>query len=101
MSRINYPSNSPYGATQQTSWYLSNYVHRPIPASGDDKLVTLTKKYENRPDKLSFDQYGTPAYWWVFTVRNRNLLPDPIWDMTVGKTIVVPSLDTIQKALGS
>ncbi len=101
MSRINYPSSSPYAQTPQTSWYMSNYVHRPIPVSGDDKPFTITKKYQYRPDTLSYDKYGTPAYWWVFSVRNRNLIGDPIWDMEIGKTIIVPSLATILKAIGS
>lgn len=101
MSRINYPASSPYGRTPQSSWYLSNYVHRPIPPAGDDEPLTLTKKYQYRPDTLSNDTYGTPAYWWVFAVRNRNLITDPIWDMEIGKTIIVPSLATILKAIGS
>jgi hypothetical protein len=101
MSKINYPASSPYAATPQTSWYLGNYKHRPIPASGDDQPFTITKQYENRPDTLSYFLYGTPAYWWVFAVRNRNLLHDPVWDMVAGLTITVPSLATLKKALGS
>jgi hypothetical protein len=101
MSVISYPSSSPYAATPQTSWYLSNYVHRPIPASTDDTEITLTKKYEHRPDTLSYDIYGTPAYWWVFAVRNRNIIKDPVWDLVIGATIIIPSLATLKKALGS
>ncbi len=101
MTRINYPASSPYGATKQTSWYISNYVNRRIPAASDDTQFTITKQYEFRPDKLSYDTYGTPAYWWVFTVRNRNALPDPLWSMVPGVVIVIPSLATLKKALGS
>jgi len=101
MSRINYPASSPYAATPQTSWYISNYVHRPISPAGDDKTLTISKRYQHRPDVLSNDQYGTPAYWWVFAVRNRNLISDPIWDLEIGKTIIIPSLATIKKAVGS
>lgn len=101
MSRINYPASSPYGATEQTSWYISNYVHRVIPASNEDTTLTLETKYQYRPDTLSYDLYGTPAYWWVFAVRNRNLLHDPVWDMVAGMTLTIPSLATLKKALGS
>jgi hypothetical protein len=101
MSKINYPASSPYGATAQTSWYISNYASRAIPASGDDSTITLSKKYEYRPDTLSYDLYGTPAYWWVFAVRNRNTIQDPVWDMVVGATITVPSLANLKKALGT
>jgi hypothetical protein len=101
MTRINYPASSPYAATPQTSWYISNYTHRPIPSAGDDKTLTINKRYQFRPDILSNDQYGTPAYWWVFAVRNRNIIVDPIWDLDIGRTIIIPSLSTIKKAIGS
>ena len=101
MTKINYPASSPYGLTPQTSWYIGNYVNRDIPAASDDSPLTLTKNYENRPDKLSYDLYGTPAYWWIFAVRNRDLITDPIWDMVAGLTIIVPSLATLKQALGT
>lgn len=99
MSKVSYTSSSPYASTPQTNWYLKNYVHRAIPASTDDREITITKEYENRPDKLSFDLYGTPEFWWVFSVRNRNVLTDPVWDMTVGKKIMVSSYSTLSQAL--
>lgn len=76
-------------------------MHRDIPSANDDISVNITKKYENRPDVLSYDLYGTPAYWWVFSIRNRDLLTDPIWDMVSGITIFAPSLITLKKALGA
>jgi len=99
--KISYPASSPYGSTPQTSWYIGNYVHRKIKPASDDKPFTITKKYQYRPDTLSNDRYGTPAFWWVFSVRNRNIITDPIWDMEVGRTIIIPSLITIRKAFGS
>ena len=101
MSQINYPASSPYALTPQTSWYLANYVSRRIAKSGDDKTLTITKKYQYRPDTLSNDLYGTPAYWWIFAVRNRDVIQDPVWDLEIGVTIITPSLATLQKALGT
>ena len=101
MTKINYPASSPYGLTPQTSWYIGNYVNRDIPAASDDSPLTLTKNYENRPDKLSYDLYGTPAYWWIFCVRNPFLRPDPIWSFTTGISIYVPSLAYLNKVLGT
>jgi hypothetical protein len=101
MTRINYPASSPYALTPQTSWYISNYVARRIPASGDDTIMTLSKKYEYRPDTLSYDLYGTPAYWWIFSVRNRDIIQDPVWDLVAGTVITVPSLANLKKSLGS
>ena len=101
MTKINYPASSPYSATQQSSWSIGNFVYRPIPAAADDTSIILKKKYENRPDTLSYDLYGTPAYWWVFAVRNRDVITDPVWDMVAGINIIVPSLATLKKILGS
>lgn len=101
MSKTTYPATSPYSASKQTSWYLSHYKHRAIPPHRDDTLFTITPKYQYRPDKLSDDYYGTPAYWWVFAVRNRNVLNDPVWDMEIGAKIMVPSLEHVKKSTGS
>jgi hypothetical protein len=101
MARINYPPSSPYAATPQTSWYIGNYVHRSIPSTNTDKPMLITKKYEYRPDVLSNDLYGTPVYYWVFYVRNRNLIKDPIWGLTTGLEIIIPTLETIKRATNS
>jgi len=100
MSKISYPSSSPYASTLQSSWYIGNYVHRDIPSANDDMSIKITKKYENRPDILSYDLYGTPVYWWIFAIRNRDLLTDPVWDMITGIDIFAPSLNTLKKVLG-
>lgn len=101
MAKVSYPSTSPYAASKQTSWYVSLYKHRPIPPHRDDEEFEITAKYEFRPDKLSDDLYGTPEYYWVFAVRNRNLVNDPVWDLTVGKKIIVPTLTHVKKSTGS
>ena len=101
MAKVSYPSTSPYAASKQTSWYVSLYKHRPIPPHRDDEEFEITAKYEFRPDKLSDDLYGTPEYYWVFAVRNRNLVNDPVWDLTVGKKIIVPTLTHVKKSTSS
>jgi hypothetical protein len=100
MARISYPSTSPYASTPQANWFIGNYVHRKIPSSDTDKTFTITVKYANRPDLLAYDLYGNPAYWWVFSNRNPNVLRDPIWDFEVGKVIIVPSQTHLKAALG-
>lgn len=101
MSKITYPSNSPYTATPQTSWYIGTMVFRPIPADSGDQPFTLQMRHQYRPDRLSFDLYGTPSYWWVFCVRNSFLRRDPVWNFTNGLTITVPSAVYLQKLLGN
>lgn len=101
MSRINFPSSSPYFETPQTSWYTDHYVYRPIPPDKGDTVIVLSVKYEFRPDKLSYDLYGTPAFWWVFCVRNPFLRADPIWSFVAGLDIMAPSRDYVTRIIGT
>lgn len=100
MSYVTYPNDSPYAITPQLDWRLGRYVHRSIKPASTDQLFTITPTYHLRPDKLSHDLYGTPNYYWVFMARNLDQIRDIIYDQTVGKTIYLPTLATIQAALG-
>lgn len=95
--KITYPVHSPYAETPQSTMFIGRYVHREIARDEKDIAVTLTAKHHLRPDILSNEQYGTPVYWWVFMQRNLNVIRDPIWDFTVGKTIMVPSRESLSR----
>jgi hypothetical protein len=101
MSRIEYNSNSPYFYTPQYSWHIGNYEHRPIFPNGEDTMIVIEKKYQYRPEYLSDDLYGTPAYWWVFCIRNPFLRSDPIWNFVTGLDIMVPSAKYLNSIMGS
>jgi hypothetical protein len=101
MSLISYAASSPYAATPQTDWYIKNLVFRPIPMDSGDQPFTLSLRHQYRPDRLAFDLYGTPAYWWVFCVRNPFLRSDPIWNFINSLTIMVPTSDYLHRVLGS
>ena len=98
--KLNYPSNSPYAMTPQTSWYIKSLVFRPIPPDTSDVPYILRMQYQYRPDRLAYDLYGTPSYWWVFCVRNPFLRRDPIWSFVVGANIIVPGSDYLHRLLG-
>lgn len=100
MSKITYAASSPYFMTPQSQMFLGRYVDRPIPSHASDRTVTLDVKYEGRPDKMSFDLYGSPVYWWVFMRRNVGIIRDPIWDFKAGIRIIVPSRETVVSVLG-
>lgn len=100
MARVTYSSSSPYFDTKQTSWYLMPITLRSIPPHSSDVPILLPQKYENKPTLLSNDVYGTPAYWWVFMVRNLDVIRDPIWDMKTGIQIMVPTKSRISDLLG-
>lgn len=80
--------------------YLDIAVPRIIPKLADDILFTITPTYEYRPDNLANDLYGSPTLWWVFAVRNKNTLIDPIWDFTTGTKIYLPKKSSLSKVLG-
>jgi len=102
MSIVKYGPTSPYYTTQQTSWFLSNLSYRSIPRDSTDIFIpALASKYENRPDLLSYDQYNTPNYWWIFMILNPNVIKDPIYDMKTGMSLYIPTLNrlsTLSKA---
>lgn len=95
MAYLQYPPTSPYFNTPQLDWRMGRYVHRTIPAAPTDRSFLITPTYHERPDRLAYDLYGSAEYWWVFMARNLNAIRDPIFDLTQGKTIIIPSPDSI------
>lgn len=100
MSKVTYPANSAYASTPQLSWRIGNFVFRPIPPDPTDQPFTLTMRHQYRPDRLSYDLYGTPSYMWIFCVRNPFLRANPIWDFITGLEIMVPTRDYLSRVLG-
>ena len=95
-----YNSTSPYFDTTYTQFYLDVMTNRPIPKEVDDQILKITEVYQYRPDMLAYDLYGDSNLWWVFSLRNPNVLQDPIYDFLPGATIYVPKKDTLTAALG-
>jgi hypothetical protein len=71
-----------------------------IPKSISDDIYTLESRYENRPDLLAHQLYGSANLWWVFALRNPDQLVDPLEDFTAGKNIRVPTQETINRVIG-
>lgn len=87
----NSKDTSQYLLTPITDWYLDIMVPRTVPVSDFDKVIIIPPQYDQRPDLLSQSEYGTPKLWWVFAVRNPDLLIDPVQDFVSGLQIYVPS----------
>jgi hypothetical protein len=100
MSYVDYSSTSPYATTKQAPWHIGLYKHRHLRAHKGDREIVIGIKYNFRPDLLSFDLYGTPVYWWVFCVRNINVIRDPVWDFEAGKVIMVPTVEHLKSVVG-
>ena len=101
MPYVTYKNSSQYAKTPQSTWFLGNFVYRPIPADGTDQIITLGSKYYRRPDLLAFDLYTNTNFWWVFTILNPDILIDPIYDMIPGITILVPTRQRLANLLGA
>jgi len=92
-----YSKNSPYYKTQIVDGYLDILNLPNLPAETDDILFEITSVYENRPDLLANDLYQDSNLWWVFAVRNKQMLKDPVFDFQAGKKIYLPKMQTIKK----
>lgn len=95
-----YTRTSPYYSTDRSQGYLDIINFRDIPEQTDDILFTVTKNYEYRPELLAYDLYQDVNLWWVFAVRNKSIIRDPVFDMSAGIKIYLPKMSTIKLALG-
>jgi hypothetical protein len=95
-----YSKTSPYFNTEIVNNYLDVVNFRDIPKERDDILFELTATYEHRPDLLAYDLYKDHQLWWVFAVRNRSVIKDPIFDMVPGVKIYLPKASTLKGVLG-
>lgn len=95
-----YSKTSPYFTTEIVNGYLDTMSFRDIPNERDDILFEVTATYENRPDLLSYDLYGDARLWWVFAMRNKRVLKDPVYDLKAGTKVYLPKLTTIKRVLG-
>ncbi len=86
----NSKNTSQYSLTPVKNWYLDLWVPRTVSKSDFDKIIIIPPAFDQRPDLLSQQEYGTPKLWWVFALRNPDLIIDPIQDFVSGLEIFVP-----------
>lgn len=90
-----YKNTSHLRATPIVNGYTDLYQKPLIPNFQKTEKLTITQKYVRRPDLLAYDLYGEARFWWLFALYNKNLIVDPINDMTLNKTILVPTRDFV------
>lgn len=95
-----YSKTSPYYGTVINQGYLDVMTFRDFQRQEDDIEYEVTKNYENRPDLLAFDLYGDVNLWWVFAMRNPNVIKDSVYDLKSGIKIFLPKLSTLKRDLG-
>lgn len=95
-----YSTTSPYHGTKQWGPFLDIWKSKTIPADVTDARYQIDPPYNFRPDLLAYDMYGDANLWWVFAVRNPNVLTDPVFGFIAPKIIYVPSKTVVYTALG-
>ena len=100
MSSKPYLTSSPYYGTPLYGNFLDVANLKKLIPLASDTIYTIDHVYNLRPDMLASDLYGDANLWWVFAMRNPNVLKDPLFDFTTGNTIYVPTKASLQSDLG-
>lgn len=95
-----YTKSSPYYGTPLWGPYLDIWNSKTIPADVTDAVYQIDAAYNLRPDLLAHDMFKDSSLWWVFAVRNPDILLDPLMNFTTGTIIYVPTLAVVKKAVG-
>jgi len=99
MATANYSTTSPYYNTQYWGQFLDVWRGKTIAAAATDAIYQIDAPYNQRPDILAYDMYKDSNLWWVFAVRNPDILLDPLMDFRTGVIIFVPTLTTVKSSL--
>lgn len=95
-----YSRTSPYYGTPSWGKFLDTWVGKTIATDVTDAVYQVDVIYNLRPDLLAHDLYQDSTLWWVFAIRNPDVIKDPIFDFTTGKIIYVPTKAVVQTNLG-
>ena len=71
-----------------------------LSVSSLDEQYTIQPDIHQRPDILAHKLYGNSRLFWVFALRNPDILIDPINDFKEGLEITLPSAETVKKIGG-
>jgi len=95
-----YSRTSLYSGTQSWGPFLDIWAGKTIPADITDAVYQIDHQYNLRPDMLAYDLYQDSNLWWVFAVRNPNIITDPLLSFVTGTIIYIPTLAIVQQSLG-
>jgi len=91
-----YNKSSPYAKTYVVGDYLDIMSPRAVIQDSSDETYTIESQYHMRPDLLAYQKYGSSKYWWMFAMRNKDTLIDPIQDFKTGTTIKIPKIENLR-----
>ena len=95
-----YNGDSFYANTDTIDFYLDIWNDDINLSTTGDTSIEIHSKYNLRPDLMAYDMYGSPNYWWVFALKNKDKLIDPVEDFKTGLVITVPSRSGIRSLIG-
>lgn len=94
-----YENDSFYSGTNVRDFYLDMWSGDTVIGTKGDTVKEIPVKYDRRPDLWAYELYGSSNYWWVFAVKNKNKLIDPVEDFKAGLSITVPSRTGLKSLL--
>ena len=95
-----YKHASPSYNTPLWGQFLDVWKGVTIPSDISDARYQIDPPYNLRPDLLAYDMYQDSNLWWVFSVRNPDILKDPVFSFVAPTIIYVPTLSVVKTALG-
>lgn len=91
-----YKSSSVYSNTKIKNWYLDHWEPKKIYPDINDIPYKISVDYDMRPDLAANYFYGNPDYWYIFALRNMDIIKDPVFDFKAGVEIYVPSKKSLE-----
>jgi hypothetical protein len=95
-----YSITSPYYNTGTWGPFLDIWTGVTIPPDTGDALYQIDPPYNLRPDLLAYDMYQDSNLWWIFAVRNPDVIVDPVFSFVAPNIIYVPPKSVVYTALG-
>lgn len=92
---INFNDYSLYKNTEINGLYRDYYKPLSLSKDSSDYYIIVTTEYRHKPGKLAYDLYGSERLNWVFTYFNRDKINDPIFDLTEGLILRVPTKERL------
>lgn len=95
-----YSKSSPYHGTPTWGPFLDIWAGKTIAPDVTDARYQIDPAYNLRPDLLAYDLYKDSNLWWVFSLRNPDILIDPLLNFKTGTIIYVPTSATVKRSIG-
>lgn len=96
---VKFDNKSFYRKSEDDGFYLGYYEPIYLPYDSTDYYMVIPTKYDLKPGGLAKELYGNPRLLWVFSVMNREIITDPLFDFRAGIIIRVPTKERIESLL--